>query len=74
MLILNFEFIYFSYEHLLLCLHKVNKLAEVKNDPRDLLTNVNKCKQVCSFRISHLKFSNMNIYCRCFDNVNKFQK
>ena len=24
------------------CLHKVNKLVEIKNEPRDLLTNVNK--------------------------------
>ena len=30
------------------CLHKVNKLVEIKNEPRDLLTNVNKGKQVCS--------------------------
>ena len=29
------------------CLHKVNKLPEIKNEPRDLLTNVNKGKQVC---------------------------
>ena len=29
------------------CLHKVNKLGEIKNEPRDLLTNVNKGKQVC---------------------------
>ena len=28
------------------CLHKVNKLPEIKNGPRDLLTNVNKGKQV----------------------------
>ena len=47
MLIPNFAFIYFSYEYLLLLLHKVNKLAEIKNEPRDLLTNVNKGKQVC---------------------------
>ena len=29
------------------CLHKVNKLVEIKNDPRGLLPNVNKGKQVC---------------------------
>ena len=29
------------------CLHKVNKLVEIKNEPRDLLPNVNDCKQVC---------------------------
>ena len=29
------------------CLPKVNKLVEIKNEPRDLLTNVNKGKQVC---------------------------
>ena len=29
------------------CLHKVNKLVEIKNEPRDLLTNVNKGKQAC---------------------------
>ena len=28
-------------------LHKVNKLVEIKNEPRNLLTNVNKGKQVC---------------------------
>ena len=26
------------------CLHKVNKLTEIKNEPRDLLPNVNKGK------------------------------
>ena len=29
------------------CLHKVNKLPEIKNEPRDLLPNVNKGNQVC---------------------------
>ena len=29
------------------CLPKVHKLVEIKNEPRDLLTNVNKGKQVC---------------------------
>ena len=29
------------------CLHKVNKLPEMKNEKRDLITNVNKGKQVC---------------------------
>ena len=53
------------------CLHKVNKLVEIKNEPRDLLTNVNKGKQVCCSRISHLKISNMNICCRCLHKVNK---
>ena len=53
------------------CLHKVNKLVEIKNEPRDLLTYVNKSKQACLFRISHLKISNMNIYCCCFHKVNK---
>ena len=42
MLIPSFAFIYFSYQYLSCCLHKVNKLAEIKNEPRDLLTNVNK--------------------------------
>ena len=56
------------------CLHKVNKLPEIKNEPRDLLTNVNKGKQVCCFRISQLKISHMNIYCCCLHKVNKFQK
>ena len=28
-------------------LHKVNKLVEIQNEPRDLLTNVNKGNQVC---------------------------
>ena len=53
------------------CLHKVNKLVEIKNEPRDLLTNVNKGKQVCCFRISHLKISHMNIYYCCLHKVNK---
>ena len=56
------------------CLHKVNKLVEIKNEPRDLLTKVNKGKQACCSRISHFKISNMNIYCCCFHKVNKFQK
>ena len=47
MLIANFEFKNFSHEYLLRCLHKVNKLHEIKNEPRDLLTNVNKGKQAC---------------------------
>ena len=34
-------------------LHKVNKMVELENTPRDLLTNVNEAKQVCGFRISH---------------------
>ena len=29
------------------CLHKVNKFPEIKNEPRDLLTNVNIGNQVC---------------------------
>ena len=33
-----------------------------------------KGKQVCWFGISHLKFSDMNIYCRCSHKVNRFQK
>ena len=53
------------------CLHKVNKLPEIKNEPRDLLTNVNKGKQVCCSRISNLKISHMNICCRCLHKVNK---
>ena len=28
------------------CLHKVHKSVEIKNEPRDLLTNVNNGKQV----------------------------
>ena len=56
------------------CLHKVNKLPEIKNEPKDLLPIVNKGIQVCLFRISHLKIYNMNIYCCCFHKVNKFQK
>ena len=71
MLIPNFAFIYFSYEYLLLLLHKVNKLAEIKNEPRNLLPNVNKGKQVCCFRISHLKIYHMNICCCCLHKVNK---
>ena len=42
--------------------NKVNKLVKVKNEPRDLLPNVNKGKQVCEIRISDSKFPNMNIY------------
>ena len=53
------------------CLHKVNKLVEIKNEPRDLLTNVNKGKQVCCSRISNLKIPNMNICCRSLHKVNK---
>ena len=53
------------------CSHKVNKLPEIKNEPRDLLTNVNKGKRVCCFRISHLKISHMNICCCCLHKVNK---
>ena len=44
---------------------------EIKNEPRDLLTNVNKCKQACRFRISHLYISNMNICCCCLHKENK---
>ena len=29
------------------CLHKVNKLVEIKNEPRDLLANVNKLSGLC---------------------------
>ena len=53
------------------CSHKVNKLVEIKNEPRDLLTDVNKGKQACCFRISHLKISHINICCRCLHKVNK---
>ena len=49
-------------------------MVEIQNESKDLLTNVYKGKQVCRIRISHLKFSNMNNYCRCFHKVNKFQK
>ena len=52
------------------CSHKVNKLVEITNDPRGLLPNVNKGKQVCLLRISHFKNSNLNIYCCCFHKVN----
>ena len=44
-------------------LHKVNKVPEIKNEPRDLLPNVNKGNQVCLIRFSHLKISNVNICC-----------
>ena len=44
---------------------------EIKNEPRDLLTNVNKGEQVCRFRISHLKISHKNICCCCLHKVNK---
>ena len=44
---------------------------EIKNEPRDLLTYVNKGKQVCWFRISHSKISYMNIRCCCWHRVNK---
>ena len=43
MLIPNFAFIYFSYEYFVVVVfHKVNKLVEIQNEPRDMLTNVNK--------------------------------
>ena len=53
------------------CLHKVNKLVEIKNEPRDLHTNLNKGKLACLSRISHLKISHMDICCRCLHKVNK---
>ena len=53
------------------CLHKVNLLHEIKNEPRDLLSNVNKAKQECWIRISRLKNSNMNICYCCLHKVNK---
>ena len=53
------------------CLHKVNKSVVIKNEPRDWLTNVNKGKQVCCFRISNGKISHMNIYYCCLHKVNK---
>ena len=46
MLIPNFAF-KISYMNIYCCcLHVVNKLVELKNEHRDLLTNVNKTKQV----------------------------
>ena len=33
--------------------HKVNKLVEIQNEPRDMLPNIDIGKQVCWFRISH---------------------
>ena len=36
---------------------------EIKNEPRDMITNVNNGKQVCRLRILHLNISNMNIWC-----------
>ena len=53
------------------CLHKVNKLSEIKNEPKDLLPNVIKGKQACLFRISHLKISHMDICCCCLPKVHK---
>ena len=53
------------------CLHKVNKLVEINNDPRDLLTNVNKGKQAWCSRISYLKISHINIYYCCLHKVIK---
>ena len=48
MLISNFAFKNFSYEYLLLLfIIKYKKLMEIKKEPRDLLPNVNKGKQVC---------------------------
>ena len=47
MLILNFAFIYFSYEYLLLSFTLSNKLVEIQNEPRELLPNVNKGKEAC---------------------------
>ena len=47
MLNANFAFIYFFMNICCCCLHKVNKLPEIKNEPRYLLPNVNKGKQVC---------------------------
>ena len=46
MLIPNFAFIYLLHEFLLL-FTKVNKLVEIKNEPRHLLPIVNKGKLVC---------------------------
>ena len=45
MLIPNFAFKISHMNIYCCCLHKVNKLVEIKNEPRDLLTNVNKGKQ-----------------------------
>ena len=53
------------------CVHKVNKSVDIKNEHRDLLTNVNKSKQVCWFQISHSKIYHMNICCCCLHKVNK---
>ena len=49
MLIPNFALKNFSYEYWLpvVVYNKVNKLVKIKNEPRDLLPNVNKGKQVC---------------------------
>ena len=47
MLFPNFEFKNSNMNICCRCLHKVNKLVEIKNEPRDLLTNVNKGKQAC---------------------------
>ena len=47
MLIPNFALKIFSHEYLLLLFTKVNKSVEFKNEHRDLLTRVNKGKQVC---------------------------
>ena len=56
MLIPNFAFKIFIMSIYCCCLHKVNKLVEIKNAPRDLLTNVIKAKQVCCLRISNMNF------------------
>ena len=44
------------------CLHKVNKLVEIKNKPRSLHPNVDKGKQA-RMLIPNFEFSNMNIMC-----------
>ena len=42
------DILYISNMNIYCCyLHKVNKLVEHKNEPRDLIPNVNKGKQVC---------------------------
>ena len=47
MLIPNFS-LYISHMNICCCcFHKVNKMVEIKTEPRDVLTNVNKDKQVC---------------------------
>ena len=56
MLIPKFAFKNFSFEYLLLLFTKSKQMHEIKNEPRDLLTNLNKGNQARCYRISHLKF------------------